>query len=160
MSPLWRLLPSALAISASIPLGWPLLIAALGQGAHFIASGWYGSLLGIVVLTAGLIVPLIGLAAALGLAALLRFPDEQLPMKQAPFDDLVAASFALFALACVVPGTLMWWLSPPQATSNSNYGTAFAITVAVMVGIFALWGGALCSHVLARRKILAEQPGP
>lgn len=145
-----RLLPSLLLQLVAIALGWNFLVAALGQGAHYVTSGWWGSLLGLVILAMGLVVPVAGLAA--GLVASLSF---RLPATRASTDDefadAVFSSTLMHTLGYLACGLLLWQLRPAQPGPHAAYGTGFAITSVLIAVAFALLASIAAVAIVARR---------
>ncbi len=152
MNLILRLLPSLLAQLIVICLGWPLLISGLGQGSHYVLAGWWASLLGLVVLIMGLLVPAIGLVVGLLASLFFRVPAET-PVSVDAIGDLTVRGGLLYSVAYIATGFAMWQFAPMTPNSNASYGTGFlVVSVGVAFG-FGFFASMVTGRVIARRGL-------
>lgn len=147
MSVAWRITVSSVAFLASIILGWNFLTDMMAQGTHYMLLGWYASLLGLFSIAMVAWVPILGAAASLLVAALLRSP--------AIGSELAGRWMLLFGPAVYVAAswgtwTLMWRLQPPIATDYARYDTAYFLTTGLIVGSLAVFAGGFTAQIVQR----------
>ena len=138
MSMTLRLLTMALVHLIAVVYGWHFLIETLGQTARYLPAGWWASLLALVMLGMGLMIPAGALLVSLLLGALL--------LRLAPAaagQPVVNTGIAVlfFALAYAAGGLLMWQLAPPTPHAHSSYGLAFQLLSVSMVVCLGLLCG-------------------
>jgi len=149
-----RLLPSLVFQLGAIALAWPFFVASVGQGSKYLLLGWWGSLLGLVMLGMALMVPLAGLLV--GSVALLFF---RLPQDHAARpDDLVGSTFlggAVFGLAYLAAATWLWQVQPGRPSENAGYGSDFIIVGTCLAFAFGFLAALVSVAIVARRMPLA-----
>jgi hypothetical protein len=150
-----RLLPSLAAQLIAIALGWNFLLAALGQGAHYLLAGWWASLLGLTILVMGLTIPVAGLAAGLVASLFFRLPRDR-PSTDNAHDDMMFGGAFVYALAYLGCGLLLWQWHPGRPGPHAAYGTGFVITMVVLALSFGLLASMLTSAVVARRHPIPQ----
>jgi hypothetical protein len=145
-----RLLPSLVPQLLSIALGWNFVISALGQGAHYLVAGWWASLLGLIMLAMGLMLPLAGLAVGLVASLFFRLPADR-PVSDNAHGDLVFGGAFVYALAYLACGLLLWQWQPGRPGPNAAYGTGFVVTMVALALSFGLLASMVSAAVVARR---------
>lgn len=147
MSQLLRLSAMALVHVVAVVYCWHYLIETLGQTARYLPAGWWASLLALVMLGMGLMIPATALFISLlvGTALVRLAPPE-------PGQSVVDTGLAmlLFALAYAAGGLLMWRLAPPTPHEHSSYGLAFQLLSASMVVCLGLLCGIATAWWLRR----------
>ena len=130
MTMLLRLTAMALVHLIAVVYCWHFLIETLGQTARYLPAGWWASLLALVMLGMGLMVPASALFVSLLLGALLLRWAPAVPGQPVVNTGLAVL---LFALAYAAGGLLMWQLAPPMPHAHSSYSLAFQLLSASMV---------------------------
>ena len=145
-----RLLPSLAAQLIAIAPSWNFLLAALGQGAHYLLAGWWASLLGLIMLAMGLMIPMAGLGVGLVASLFFRLPADR-PMSENAYSDLVFGGALVYALAYLACGLLLWQWQPGRPGPHAAWGTGFFVTVGALALTFGLLASMVTAAVLARR---------
>lgn len=145
-----RLLPSLVLQLLAIAVGWEFLIAALGQGAKYLLAGWWASLLGLVMLIMGLVVPAIGLVAGLLPSLILRLPRA---LNQDDFMRAATGAGLLHAAAYLVLGLGLWLRSPGRPGPNADYDGGFLLVTAVLALGFGQLAAMAAGAIVARRPL-------
>lgn len=149
---IWRLLPALLPQLVALALTWNFSIAGLGQGAHYVTSGWWGTLLGLVVLAMGLIPLIAGGVVGLLVALFFRVPAQP-RVKDDDFAGVMLGGGLLYAAAYLVVGSLMWQFAPPSPGPNATYGTSFVFAAALVALGVGLATSALVTAIITRRGL-------
>ena len=146
---LWRLVPGALLVASSVVWGWDFLVQSLGQGTQSLLAGWWASMLGAVMLTTGLWVPLAGVAGAALVAFLLRLRPPREPLDAAARTRLGLGAWGLFALALAAPFVVLWQVAPPVRSAHARFDAAFIWTSALLLNAVAVMAAMACVRLLA-----------
>jgi hypothetical protein len=152
MSALWRIVLSAAPLLASMVLGWSWLTDAMAQGTHYVALGWYASLMGLFSIAMATWVPMQGAALSLLLAWLLRLRTPATVSATARRGMLLIAPILFLAMTHAV-WTLMWWSNTPVATQFARYDTIYFFSSALILGSLAIAAGACAAWIVLRAAV-------
>ena len=145
-----RLLPSLALQLLAIAAGWDFVIATLGQGAKYLVAGWWASLIGLVMIGMGLMVPLVGLLAGLIPSLLLRLPQ---PMDEGDFALAWMGTGLLHGAAFIALGGVLWRVWPAAASPNADYDGTFLLVASLVAVGFGLVGTFGTGALVARRPV-------
>ena len=130
-------------------LSWDGMTDGIAQGTHYVVLGWYASLIGLYVIVMAAWVPLLGMAASLGVAALLRMrPPAAMPELAQRW--LLLFGPAVFLAATWGTWTFMWWSHPPVATEFARYDAAYFWISGLIIGSLAISGGGYAAGIVLR----------
>lgn len=146
----WRLLPGLLPQLAALGFTWNFCIAGVGQGAHYVTAGWWGTLLGLVVLTMGLAPMLAGAVVGMLLSLFVRVPPHT-RVNDDGFVGLMLGGGLFYAASYLALASVLWQFSPPAAGPHATYGTSFVLFGALAALSLGMGTSACVTAVVARR---------